>query len=104
LIGVILLFTGLVVTALSLTRERERGTMENMLSMPVKAAEVIIGKIVPYVLIGYLQATVTIFMARFLFDIPILGSKFLLAMALLIFIVCNLSLGVMISTLVKNQI
>jgi ABC-2 type transport system permease protein len=103
LIGVILLFTGLVVTALSLTRERERGTMENMLSMPVKAVEVIIGKIVPYILIGYWQAIVTIFMARFLFDIPICGSKFLLALALLIFIVCNLSLGVTISTLVKNQ-
>jgi ABC-2 type transport system permease protein len=103
LIGVILLFTGLVVTALSLTRERERGTMENMLSMPVKAVEVIIGKIVPYVLIGFLQAIVTIFMARFLFNIPILGSKFLLALALLIFIICNLSLGVTISTLVKNQ-
>ncbi|MDR0662101.1 MAG: ABC transporter permease, partial [Holosporales bacterium] len=96
LIGVLLMMTGIMVTALSLTREKERGTMENMLSMPVRPIEVILGKIVPYILIGYIQSAIIIFMAKFLFSIPIMGSKGLLALALLIFIICNLAFGLMI--------
>ncbi|MDR2766171.1 MAG: ABC transporter permease [Holosporaceae bacterium] len=103
LIGVLLLLTGMMITALSLTRERERGTMENMLSMPVTPIEVMCGKIVPYILIGYLQAAVIILVAYFLFDIPILGSSWLLALTLLMFLMCNLALGFAISTAAKNQ-
>jgi ABC-2 type transport system permease protein len=103
LIGVLLTLTGMMITALSLTRERERGTMENMLSMPVTPIEVMCGKIVPYILIGYLQAAVIILVAYFLFDIPILGSGWLLALALLMFLMCNLALGFTISTAAKNQ-
>jgi ABC-2 type transport system permease protein len=103
LIGVLLMLTGTMVTALSLTRERERGTLENMLSMPVKPLEVILGKIVPYVLIGYAQSAIIVFVAKFLFNIPILGSRWLLALTLLIFIICNLALGLTISTMVRNQ-
>jgi ABC-2 type transport system permease protein len=103
LIGVLLMLTGIMVTALSLTRERERGTLENMLSMPVRPLEVILGKIAPYVLIGYIQSAIIVFVAKFLFNIPFLGSWLLLALALLIFIICNLALGLAISTVVKNQ-
>jgi ABC-2 type transport system permease protein len=103
LIGVILTITGLMTTALSLTRERERGTMENMLSMPINPVEVMIGKITPYVLIGYLQAAIIIFAAKLTFNVPLLGNKCLLMLVLLMFIICNLSIGFTISALVKNQ-
>ncbi|MDR2107752.1 MAG: ABC transporter permease [Holosporaceae bacterium] len=103
LTGVLLMLTGIMVTALSLTRERERGTMENMLSMPVKPIEVMLGKIIPYILIGYVQAAIIVAAAEFLFDIPMSGGWFLPAVALLIFIICNLALGLAVSTIAKNQ-
>lgn len=103
LIGMILIFTGVMMTALALTRERERGTMENLLSMPVRPLEVMVGKITPFVFIGLFQSAIILLMAKFLFDIPIIGSLRLLYVCLFLFIVCNLALGFLISTAAKNQ-
>ena len=103
LIGLILIFTGVMMTALAITRERERGTMENLLSMPVKPLEVMIGKIMPFIFIGLFQAAMVILIARYLFDIPIFGSISLLVSCSLIFIICNLAIGFLISTVAKNQ-
>ncbi|NRB10951.1 MAG: ABC transporter permease [Rickettsiaceae bacterium] len=103
LVAVVLTMTGIMMTALSLTRERERGTMENLLSMPVKPIEVMIGKITPYIIICYIQSAIIIATARYLFGVPILGNLTLLAVGLLIFILCNLALGFTLSTLAKNQ-
>lgn len=103
LIGMVLTLTGVMMTALALTKERERGTMENLLAMPVKAIEVMVGKIAPYVLIGYFQSMMILLAAKFLFDVPIIGSLWLLSLSLIFFIICNLSLGFSISTVAKNQ-
>ena len=103
LIGVVLIFTGVMMTALAITRERERGTMENLLSMPVKPLEVMIGKIAPFAFIGFFQASMVLLIAYFLFDIPILGNIGLLFMGILLFIVCNLAIGFLISTITKSQ-
>ncbi len=103
LIGIVLIFTGVMMTALAITRERERGTMENLLSMPVKPIEVMIGKIMPFVFIGLFQTSMVLLIARFLFNIPIFGSIGLLFVCTLLFIVCNLTIGYLISTVAKNQ-
>ncbi|MDD3372018.1 MAG: ABC transporter permease, partial [Alphaproteobacteria bacterium] len=103
LMGIVLTLTGVVMTALSLTRERERGTMENLLSMPVAPFEVMVGKIAPYMVIGFVQSAIIVLTAKFLFCVPILGSLWLLAAALLIFIVCNLALGFTVSAGAQNQ-
>jgi len=103
LIGIVLTLTGVIMTALALTRELERGTMENLLSMPVRPLEVMIGKILPYILIAYVQSGIIIVAAKMLFGIPILGSIPMLLVALMIFIVCNLALGFTISAVAKNQ-
>ncbi len=103
LIGMVLIFTGVMMTALALTRERERGTMENLLSMPVRPLEVMIGKITPFVFIGLFQAAMILLIARWLFNIPIIGSLALLFVCLILFIICNLALGFLISTMAKNQ-
>lgn len=103
LIAIVLTMTGVMMTALSLTRERERGTMENLLSMPVRPIEVMAGKIAPYVIIGYVQASIIVATAHFLFGVPILGSLPLLALGLLIFIICNLALGFTLSAKATNQ-
>jgi ABC-2 type transport system permease protein len=103
LIGVVLTMTGVMMTALALTRERERGTMENLLAMPVRPIEVMAGKIAPYVLIGYIQSFIIVGAAVLLFSVPVLGSLLLLAGVLLVFIVCNLALGFTLSAGAKNQ-
>lgn len=103
LIGVVLTMTGVMMTALALTRERERGTMENLLSMPVKPIEVMVGKIAPYIIIGYIQASIILLTAHLVFAVPILGSLLLLGVALLMFIICNLALGFTLSAGAKNQ-
>ena len=90
-------------TSLAMTRERERGTMENLLAMPVSPLEVMVGKITPYVLIGFFQATLVIFFAKTLFGVPIIGNLGLLFSALMIFITCNMALGFTISTMAQNQ-
>ena len=104
LVGTILTMTMLIFTALSVTREVERGTMENLLSMPIKPVEVMFGKIIPYVLVGFVQAFLIIGIGVFLFGVPVLGNLFLLALLSTLFITTNLSIGYTISTLVQNQL
>jgi ABC-2 type transport system permease protein len=104
LMGVVLTMTMIVMTSLSMTRERERGTMENLLAMPVRPLEVMLGKILPYILIGYVQVVLILAAARFLFGVPLLGSLTLLSLTLVVFIAANLSVGFTFSTIAKNQL
>src|SRR5438477_9660036 len=104
LVGTILTMTMLIFTALSVTREIERGTMERLLSMPIKPVEVMFGQIVPYVLVGFIQATLIIGIGVLLFGVPILGSVLMLALLSTLFITTNLSIGYTFSTIVQNQL
>ena len=104
LIGVILTMTMVMMTSLAMTRERERGTMENLLATPAKPFEVMLGKIVPYILIGYVQVTVIVVAARLLFDVPMVGSLLLLSAVLVLFIAANLAVGFTFSTIARNQL
>jgi ABC-2 type transport system permease protein len=104
LMGVVLTMTMIMITGLGITRERERGTMENLLAMPAHPAEVLIGKIIPYILLGYIQVALILGTAYGLFRIPMLGSLALLLGAALVFIVANLAVGITFSTLAKNQL
>jgi ABC-2 type transport system permease protein len=104
LVGTILTMTMLIFTALSVTREIERGTMESLLSMPIKPVEVMFGKIVPYVMVGFIQAALIISIGVFLFGVPIFGSLFLLALLSTLFLTTNLSIGYTFSTLAQNQL
>ncbi len=104
LVGTILTMTMLIFTALSVTREIERGTMENLLAMPIKPVEVMFGKIIPYVLVGFIQATLIISIGALLFGVPILGSMLILALLTTLFITTNLSIGYTFSTIVQNQL
>ena len=104
LVGTILTMTMLIFTALSVTREIERGTMESLLSMPIKPVEVMFGKIVPYVMVGFLQATMILGIGIFLFGVPVFGSMFLLALMSTLFITANLAIGYTFSTLAQNQL
>jgi ABC-2 type transport system permease protein len=104
LVGTILTMTMLIFTALSVTREVERGTMESLLSMPIKPVEVMFGKIVPYVLVGFLQAFLIIGIGVTLFGVPVLGNLVLLALLSTLFITTNLAIGYTISTVVQNQL
>jgi ABC-2 type transport system permease protein len=104
LMGVILTMTMIMITGLAITRERERGTMENLLSMPTRPSEVLIGKIVPYIMIGYIQVGVILVAAHFLFHVPMEGSILLLLAVALVFIAANLAMGITFSTIAKNQL
>ena len=104
LLGVILTMTMVLMTALAVTREQERGTMENLLAMPVRPFEVMIGKILPYMLVGWIQVAVVLAAATLLFGVPMLGSFWLLAGALLLYILANLTVGFTFSTLARNQL
>jgi len=104
LMGVILTMTMVMITGLAITRERERGTMENLLSMPTRPSEVLIGKIVPYIMVGYVQVGIILLVAHYLFHVPMLGSIPLLLAAAFVFICANLALGITISTVAKNQL
>jgi len=104
LMGVMLTMTMIMITALAITRERERGTMENLLSTPVRPGEVLIGKIVPYIGVGYVQVTLILLAAHFLFDVPMIGSVPLLLLLVLLFILANLAVGITFSTVAKNQL
>jgi ABC-2 type transport system permease protein len=86
-----------------MTRERERGTMENLLATPVRPFEVMAGKIVPYILIGYVQVVVILAAAKLLFQVPMVGSLVLLSAILVLFIATNLAVGFTFSTLARNQ-
>lgn len=104
LIGVILTMTMVMMTGLAMTRERERGTMENLLATPARPIEVMVGKIAPYILIGYGQVIVILGAARLLFDVPMVGSLALLSVALVLFMAANLAVGFTFSTIAKNQL
>jgi len=104
LMGVILTLTLVIITGLAITRESERGTMENLLSTPVKPLEVMIGKILPYILVGYIQILLILTAARILFHIPMRGSLPLVFGLSLLFIAANLTVGVTFSTVAKNQL
>jgi ABC-2 type transport system permease protein len=104
LIGTILTITMVVITSMAVTRERERGTMENLLSMPVRPLEVMLGKIIPFILVGYAQVATILIAAKWLFAVPILGSLWLLSVALVLFIAANLAVGFTFSTLAETQL
>jgi len=104
LIGTILTMTMVLMTGLAMTRERERGTFENLLSTPALPIEVMTGKIVPYILIGLIQVTLIILAALLLFEVPMQGNPLLLYLAVLVFIAANLSLGITFSTIARNQL
>jgi len=103
LIGVILTMTMVLFTAVAIVRERERGNLELLINTPVKRAELMIGKIVPYVLIGVVQVSLIMLLGRWLFHVPVNGLLVDVYLAALIFIAANLSLGLVISTLAKSQ-
>jgi ABC-2 type transport system permease protein len=104
LMGVILAMTMVMMTGLAMTRERERGTMENLLAMPPTPLEVMSGKIIPYVFIGLIQSTIILLAARYLFDVPFVGSVLLLYFVALLFISANLTVGITLSSLARNQL
>ena len=103
LVCVVLIFSTLLITTLSITRERERGTMENLLAMPVRPIEVMVAKIVPYIAIGYVQVVLIMAISAAVFDLPVRGSLFLLLLALGLFIASNLALGFTFSTIATSQ-
>ncbi|KVK93410.1 ABC transporter permease [Burkholderia territorii] len=104
LMGVILTMTMVMMTGLAITRERERGTMENLLATPVRPLEVMTGKIVPYVFIGLIQVSIILAAARYVFDVPFVGGVFAIYLSALLFIAANLTVGITLSSLAQNQL
>jgi ABC-2 type transport system permease protein len=104
LMGTILTLTMVMMTGLAMTRERERGTMENLLATPVLPIEVIAGKLVPYIAIGLVQASIILAAARYVFDVPFVGSLIALYVAALLFIAANLTVGITLSSIAQNQL
>lgn len=104
LMGVILSMTLVIITGLSITRENERGTMENLLCMPVRPLEVMLGKIIPYIIVGYAQIFLVLLAAFFVFEVPMQGSIVLLLVLSFLFIAANLSVGITFSTVARNQL
>jgi ABC-2 type transport system permease protein len=104
LVGTILTMTMLIFTALSVTREIERGTMEALLAMPITPVEIMLGKIIPYVFVGFIQAALIVGTGVLLFHVPVLGSLYLLAALSTLFIAANLSIGYTFSTVAQNQL
>ncbi|MEO8144799.1 MAG: ABC transporter permease [Betaproteobacteria bacterium] len=104
LLGVILTMTMILMTGLAMTRERERGTFENLLSTPALPIEVMTGKIVPYIMIGLVQVSIVLGAAQLLFGVPMLGSALLLYLCVLLFIAANLTLGITFSSIARNQL
>ncbi|MBC3767802.1 ABC transporter permease [Neptunicella marina] len=103
LLGVILTMTSVMITAIAMTREAERGTMENLLSLPAKPVEVMLGKIFPYSIVGVVQTFVVLLAAYFLFEVPFTGSVLLLAIGVTVFVLANLALGFTFSTIARTQ-
>ncbi len=103
LLGVILTMTMVMLTAMAIARERERGTLEQLIVSPIRRIELIIGKILPFVLIGYVQISLVLVAGRYVFDVPIVGSLALLYALAFVFIAANLALGLFFSTLAKTQ-
>jgi len=104
LIGVILCMTMVLMTGLAITRERERGTMENILAMPVSPFEVMTGKLIPYIAIGLIQITIILIAARFLFRVPCAGGIGMVYFAAFLFVVANLTVGIALSSVARNQL
>ena len=104
LMGVILTFTMVMMTGLAVTRERERGTMENLLSTPVRPLEVMAGKITPYIAIGLVQASIILGAAFFMFKIPFQGSITVVYLGALLFVAANLTVGITLSSIARNQL
>ncbi len=104
LLGIILTMTMVLMTSMALTRERERGTYENLLAMPVTPAEIMIGKIAPNILVGAIQAALVLAAAKYIFGVPMIGSMSLLGGVLVIFIAANLAVGYTFSTIAQNQL
>ena len=104
LLGVVLTMTMMMFTALAVTREIERGTMESLLAMPIKPVEIMIGKIAPIVLVGFVQMTIILCAAQFLFNVPIMGSVWLLVSLATLFAASNLAVGYTFSTIAQNQL
>lgn len=103
LLGVVLTMTMVMITALAITRERESGTMENLLSMPTRPLEVMIGKIIPYILVGYVQMGLILLVSHFVFRVPMVGNLVLLLAVTLVFIAASLAVGITFSTVAQNQ-
>ncbi|HET7084734.1 MAG TPA: ABC transporter permease [Rhizomicrobium sp.] len=104
LLAIILTMTMVLMTCMALTRERERGTYENLLAMPATPLEIMVGKIAPYVVVGMIQSTVVLVLAKYVFGVPVIGSLLLLAGALTLFIIANLSVGYTFSTIAQSQL
>lgn len=104
LLAVLLNMTLVALTAVAVTRERERGTLENLLATPIRPLEVMIGKIAPFIIIAYIQTAVILLASWLLFGVPILGSVLLLAVSLSLYIAANLAIGFTISTFAQNQL
>lgn len=104
LLGVVLTMTMVLITSLAITRERERGTMESLLAMPVQPLEVMLGKLIPYIFVGYIQVILILIAAKYLFEVPMEGSILLLFLSCLPFIAANLGVGLTFSTLAQNQL
>lgn len=104
LMGVILTLTMVLMTGLAITRERERGTMENLLAMPATPIEVMSGKLVPYIGIGLIQATIILLAARYVFQVPFFGNVGAVYLSSLLFIAANLTVGITFSSLARNQL
>jgi ABC-2 type transport system permease protein len=102
--GIILSMTLVMMTGLAITRERERGTMENLLATPVRPLEVMAGKMVPYILIGLVQASIILLAAHYVFHVPFEGSVVNIYLAALLFIAANLAVGITLSSLAQNQL
>jgi ABC-2 type transport system permease protein len=104
LLGIIITMTMVLLTSMALTRERERGTYENLLAMPTHPAEIMIGKIAPNILVGMLQSVLVLLAAKLIFGVPMIGSLALLGGVLLIFIAANLAVGYTFSTIAQSQL
>lgn len=103
LVGVILTMTMVMLTAMAIARERERGTLEQLIVTPLRSAELIVGKIVPYVAVGYVQMTLVLALGAAVFGVPFRGSLSLLYLVSFVFIAANLALGLFFSTLARTQ-
>jgi ABC-2 type transport system permease protein len=104
LLAIILTMTMVLMTCLAITRERERGTYENLLAMPATPLEIMIGKITPNILVGAVQSMIILAVAKYVFDVPMIGSLALLSMALAVYIIANLAVGYTFSTMAHNQL
>ena len=103
ILGIVLTMTMVMITSMAIVRERERGTLEQLIVTPLKSYELMLGKIIPYIFVGYVQATLALLLGALVFDVPLRGSIGLLYALTTLFIIVSLSMGVLISTLAKTQ-